>query len=64
MYKQALQEFNQLPFVNDEHLNGTISELVARVQDELNMQKDFGLVLSKPYYLKLTQFVKKWKGKL
>ena len=64
MYKQALQEFNQLPFVSDEHLNGTIPELVARVQDELNMQKDFGLVLSKPYHLKLTQFVKKWKGKL
>jgi len=33
-----------------------------RVEDELNMQKDFGLVLSKPYYLKLTQFVKSGKA--
>lgn len=63
MYKQTLQEFNELPFVNNENLNGTILELVARVQDELNMQKDLGLVLSKPYYQKLTNFVKKWKGK-
>jgi hypothetical protein len=68
MYKKALAEFYKLPHVNDDDLDGTIDHLVFRVQHELDLEDEgeneyIDYVMTKSDYAKLTNFVKKWKGK-
>ena len=68
MYEKAKAEFDRLPHVNSDDLDGTIDHLVFRTQHELDLEDEgeneyIDYVLPKSDYVKLTKFVKKWKGK-
>jgi tRNA(Glu) U13 pseudouridine synthase TruD len=68
MINKALAEFNKLQTVNSDDLDGTINHLVFRAQHELDLEDEgeneyIEFVLPKGEYAKLTNFVKKWKGK-
>ena len=68
MYEKAKAEFDRLPYVNGDDLDGTIDHLVFRAQHELDLEDEgeneyIDYVLPKSDYVKLTKFVKKWKGK-
>jgi hypothetical protein len=68
MYEKAKAEFDRLPYVNSDDLDGTIDHLVFRAQHELDLEDEgeneyIDYVLPKSDYVKLTKFVKKWKGK-
>ena len=68
MYKQAKAEFDKLPHVNNDDLDGTIDHLVFRAQHELDLEDEgeneyIEYVLPRCDYIKLQKFVKKWKGK-
>jgi hypothetical protein len=68
MYSKAKSEFDKLPHVNHDDLDGTIDHLVFRAQHELDLEDEgeneyIEYVLTKSDYIKLQKFVKKWKGK-
>ena len=67
-YEKALREFDRLPHVNDDDLDGTIDHLVFRAQHELDLEnegenEEIGQPMPKADYAKITKFVKKWTGK-
>ena len=67
-YEKALREFDSLPHVNDDDLDGTIDHLVYRAQHEIDLEDEghneyIGHVMTKSEYAKLTKFIKKWAGK-
>jgi hypothetical protein len=67
-YEKAKAEFDRLPHVNDDALDGTIDHLVYRAQHELDLEDEgenelIDYVMTKKEYAQLTRFVKKWKGK-
>jgi hypothetical protein len=67
-YAKAKAEFDRLPHVNDDDLDGTIDHLVFRAQHELDLENEgeneyIGYVMTKQEYKQLTKFVNKWKGK-
>lgn len=68
MYNKAKAEFDKLPHVNHDDLDGTINHLVFRAQHELDLEDEGEneyneFVMDKGAYAKLTKFVKKWSGK-
>lgn len=68
MYQKALAEFNNLPHVNNDDLDGTINHLVFRAQHELDLEDEgeneyIEYVLPRCDYIKIQKFVNKWKGK-
>ena len=68
LYDKAKAEFDNLPEVNDDDLDGTIDHLVFRAQHEIDLvdegEREYnGESLSKTDYNKLTRFIKKWAGK-
>ena len=68
MYEKAKAEFDRLPHVNSDDLDGTIDHLVFRAQHELDLEDEgeneySEFQLPKGEYAKLTKFVNKWSGK-
>lgn len=67
MYNKAKAEFDKLPYVNADDLDGTIDHLVFRVQHELDLEDEgeneyIEFVLPYDDYIKMQKFVKKWKN--
>ena len=68
LYEQAKAEFDKLPEVNDDELDGTIDHLVFRAQHEIDLvdegeREHNGESVSKADYNKIKRFIKKWAGK-
>ncbi len=68
LYDKAKAEFDNLPEVNDDDLDGTIAHLVFRAQHEIDLvdegEREYnGESVSKTDYNKLKRFIKKWAGK-
>ena len=68
LYDKAKTEFDNLPEVNDDDLDGTIDHLVFRAQHEIDLvdegEREYnGETVSKADYNKIKLFIKKWAGK-
>ena len=68
MYAKAKAEFDRLPHVNDDDLDGTIDHLVYRAQHELDLYHEgeyhyIDLQMKPSEYKQLVKFVNKWKSK-
>lgn len=68
-YEIALKEFNKLPHVDSDQLEGTIEHLVFRAEHEIILHEEgeweycAGLKFKKSDQNKIKAFIKKWKGK-
>ena len=70
LYEKAKAEFDQLPEVNSDQLDGTIAHLVYRAEHEVDMidegegVREFDdYAMPKADYNKIKRFIKKWSGK-
>jgi hypothetical protein len=70
LYAKAKAEFDLLPEVNDDQLDGTIAHLVYRAQHEVDMIDEGDGVrefddyeMPRADYNKIQRFIKKWSGK-
>ena len=69
LYEKAKAEFDQLPEVNDDQLDGTIGHLVYRAQHEIDLVEEGERGLGDDYtpsradINKIKRFIKKWAGK-
>jgi hypothetical protein len=70
LYEKAKAEFDLLPEVNSDQLDGTIAHLVYRAEHEVDMidegegMREFDdYVMPKADYNKIKRFIKKWSGK-
>lgn len=63
-YQHALKQFNKLPHVNNDQLDGTISHLVFRVQHELDIlhegEWNDDQEFTKAQQIKLREFIALW----
>lgn len=64
-YDKALKEFDKLPHVNNDDLDGTIDHLVFRAQHEIDLYNEgeyhyIDLTMTKVEYNQLTRFINKW----
>jgi hypothetical protein len=67
-YEKAKAEFDRLPRVNADDLDGTIDHLVYRAQHELDLEDEgeneyIDFSMTKTEYATLSKFIKKWQGK-
>jgi hypothetical protein len=70
LYEKAKAEFDLLPEVNGDQLDGTIAHLVYRAQHEVDMidegdgVREFDdYAMPRSDYNKIKRFIKKWSGK-
>ena len=70
LYAKAKAEFDQLPEVDGDQLDGTIAHLVYRAEHEVDMidegdgAREFDdYEMPRADYNKIKRFIKKWAGK-
>lgn len=68
LYDKAKAEFDRLPHVNGDDLDGSIDHLVFRAQHELDLEDEgeneyIGFKMMRSEYDKIQRFINKWKGK-